>query len=85
MRHWLRRARFMIAAGPLCVSTAMAQAAGLQLFEVPAEAGEPALATAAWYPCTAPIADLKIGNVPVKGRQGLSGHRCWAPSRGDLA
>ena len=66
MSDWMRRARLLIAAGVFCMSTAMAQAAGLQLFEVPAEAGEPALAAAVWYPCAAPVADVRIGNVPVQ-------------------
>jgi predicted dienelactone hydrolase len=66
MSDWMRRARLLIAAGVFCMSIAMAQAAGLQLFEVPPEAGEPALAAAVWYPCAAPVADLKIGNVPVQ-------------------
>jgi predicted dienelactone hydrolase len=66
---WMRRARFVIAAAAFCMSTAMGQAAGLQLFEVPADAGEPALATAVWYPCAALVADVRIGTVPVRAAQ----------------
>ena len=61
------------------MSTAMVQAAGLQLFEVPAEAGESALAAAVWYPCTAPVTDLKIGNVPVRAAKDCPVTGGWLP------
>lgn len=66
MSDWMRWAKFVLAAGLLCVSTAMAPAAGLQLFDVPTDAGELGLAAAVWYPCTARVTDVRIGNVPVK-------------------
>jgi predicted dienelactone hydrolase len=35
------------------------------LFDVPAAAGEPALTTAVWYPCTAPVSQIRIGLMPL--------------------
>ncbi|MBV8174481.1 MAG: hypothetical protein JO151_07935, partial [Verrucomicrobia bacterium] len=56
---WLLK--FLIGTAPLCLSVATAQAAGLQFIEVPADANEPVINGAVWYPCTAPVSQLKIG------------------------
>jgi len=55
--------KFLIAAALVCCCAATAKAAGLQLFDVPAGAGEPAMSCAAWYPCAAPVSQVKIGLV----------------------
>ena len=39
----------------------MAQAVGLQFIQVPADADEPVINGAIWYPCAAPGSQLKIG------------------------
>ena len=44
-----------------CLSTTLAQAAGLSFIEVPADAAGPALRGAVWYPCDAPTAPIALG------------------------
>ena len=56
-----RPLKFLIATALLCISVATAQAAGLQFIEVPADADEPVLNGAVWYPCTAAVSQLEIG------------------------
>lgn len=45
----------------LCLSTTLAQAAGLGFIEVPADAAGPALRGAVWYPCDAPAGPIALG------------------------
>lgn len=69
----------MLAVGLFCMPTVMAHAAGLQLFDVPADAGEPGLVAAVWYPCAAPVTDVKIGNVPVRAAKHCPGTGAGLP------
>jgi predicted dienelactone hydrolase len=55
--------RYAVATTLIGMSVATARAAGLQYLNVPADAGEPALAGAVWYPCTAPVSQVKVGLV----------------------
>jgi predicted dienelactone hydrolase len=54
-----RLLKFLIATA--LISGATAQAVGLQFIEVPADADEPVINGAIWYPCAAPVSQLKIG------------------------
>lgn len=56
-----RQLKLLIAAALVC--TSMAQAAGLQLIEAPADADEPPMTGAVRYPCTATASQVKIGLV----------------------
>ena len=59
----------------LCFMASLAHAAGLKLFEVPGEAGAPALRVAEWSPCTKSPQQVELGpftlpavrNCPVSG------------------
>jgi len=58
-----RLLRYLIATTLIGMSVATARAAGLQFLYVPADAGEPALTGAVWYPCRAPVPQVKVGPV----------------------
>jgi predicted dienelactone hydrolase len=44
-------------------AAASAQAAGLRLIDIPADAGGPALQGAMWYPCSQPPGEVTIGKI----------------------
>jgi predicted dienelactone hydrolase len=54
-------------AAALCLLAAAVQAAGVQLIEVPAGSGGPALAGAVWSPCAAQTQEVTLGRVTVPG------------------
>ena len=45
----------------LCLAASLAQAAGFQRIEVPANGALPPLKGAIWYPCAKPPGEVKIG------------------------
>jgi predicted dienelactone hydrolase len=62
----MRACRFAIAAA-LCFGATVAQAAGVQFVDVPADAEGPALTGAVWSPCAAPARDVMLGRLIVPG------------------
>jgi predicted dienelactone hydrolase len=51
----------------LCVTPALAAAAGFRLIDVPAGADGPALRAAVWYPCAEPPAEIDLGGITLRG------------------
>jgi predicted dienelactone hydrolase len=51
----------------LCLLSGAVHAAGLQLIEVPAGSGGPALAGAVWSPCAAQTQEVTLGSITVPG------------------
>lgn len=52
-----------------CLTATLAQAAGLRLIDIPADADGPAIHGAIWYPCTVPPGEVKIGWAILPGVQ----------------
>jgi predicted dienelactone hydrolase len=61
----------------LCLTATVAQAAGFRFIEVPADAGNPALAGGIWYPCPEPPGSIEVAGVTIAGAKGclLSGDK----------
>jgi predicted dienelactone hydrolase len=62
----MRACRFATAAA-LCFGATVAQAAGVQFVDVPADAEGPALTGAVWSPCAAPAREVMLGRLIVPG------------------
>jgi len=60
----VRLLKFLIATAFLCISVATAQAAGLQLIEVPADADEPVIKSAGHYSFLAPCSPELAAKFP---------------------
>lgn len=58
-----------ISAVLLCLSTAIAHAAGIKFTQIPADAGGPALKAIVWTPCAEPDQTVQIGPYVLKGRR----------------
>jgi predicted dienelactone hydrolase len=59
MRAFSHVSRFVAAIG-VCLAATLAQAAGLQPVEIPADASGPAMRGAIWYPCTEPAGEVRL-------------------------
>jgi len=59
----------LLAAIGFCLTATLAQAAGLRLIDIPADADGPAIHGAIWYPCTVPPGEVKIGWAILPGVQ----------------
>jgi predicted dienelactone hydrolase len=64
--------KFFVAVA-LCLTATLAQAAGFRFIEVPADAGEPALEGAMWYPCSEPPGEIDVGKMAAGVRVTVSG------------
>ncbi|TCF96348.1 dienelactone hydrolase, partial [Paraburkholderia strydomiana] len=53
----------------LCLSAAIAHAAGIRFAQIPADAGGPALKAIVWTPCADPAQEVPIGPYVLKGRR----------------
>jgi hypothetical protein len=62
----MQASKFLVAIA-LCVTATLAQAAGLRLIDVPADADGQALKGAMWYPCSEPPRKIDLGNITVPG------------------
>jgi len=51
----------------LWLAATPAQAAGFRFIEVPADADDPALKGAIWYPCSEPPGEIDLGNIAIPG------------------
>lgn len=59
--------RHFLSTAALCLAPHLAQAAGLQFVEVPADGQGPALRGAVWYPCAAPDGQVQVGRTVLPG------------------
>ena len=57
----------VLAALALCLGASQAQAAGLQLIDIPADATGPAITGAIWYPCAEAPSVVQIGKYSLRG------------------
>ena len=55
----------LVLASMFCCVATMTQAAGLKFIDIPADAEGPAMTGAAWYPCAAPAAEVKLRSIVV--------------------
>ena len=51
----------------VCLTSTLAQAAGFRFIDVPADADNPALEAAMWYPCSEPPGEIDLGNITLPG------------------
>jgi predicted dienelactone hydrolase len=58
----MRACKFLVVI-TLCFTATLAQGAGFRFIDVPADADGPALKGAAWYPCSEPPAEVKLGTI----------------------
>jgi predicted dienelactone hydrolase len=58
--------KFLVAIA-LCLTTTLAQAAGIRLIDIPADADGPALRGAMWYPCAEPPGEVRLGKITLPG------------------
>ena len=56
-----------ILAAVLCLGPTLADAAGFQFIDTPADAGGPALKGAVWYPCASPPDLIDLGSMTIPG------------------
>ena len=63
-----RVCRFLAAIG-FCLTSTLAQAAGLRSIDIPADADGPAIHGMIWYPCAKPPGEVKIGRAILPGVQ----------------
>jgi predicted dienelactone hydrolase len=62
----MQGSKFLVAIA-LCLTAALAQAAGLRSIDVPADPDGPALKGAMWYPCSEPLGEIVLGGRTVPG------------------
>jgi predicted dienelactone hydrolase len=60
--------RFLAAIG-FCLTSTLAQAAGLRSIDIPADADGPAIHGMIWYPCAKPPGEVKLGRAILPGVQ----------------
>jgi predicted dienelactone hydrolase len=65
-RQQVFRSSFVLAA-VLCLAATLAEAAGVQLFDVPADGAGPKLTGAVWYPCATPPREIKYEDRVIVG------------------
>ncbi|WP_218171196.1 alpha/beta hydrolase family protein [Pseudomonas gingeri] len=53
----------------LCLSAAMAQAAGIRIVQIPSDASGPALKAIIWTPCADAVQEVSMGPFVLKGRR----------------
>jgi predicted dienelactone hydrolase len=51
----------------LCLTATLAQGAGLRAIEIAADADDPALQGAMWYPCSQPPGEVNLGKITLPG------------------
>lgn len=59
----------LLSIATICLSSALAQAAGFRFIEVPADANGPALKGAVWSPCAAPAGTIALDHLVIDGIQ----------------
>ena len=59
----------LLSVAMLCLTSALAQAAGFSFIEVPADANGPALHGAVWSPCAAPAGKIALDRLVIDGVQ----------------
>jgi predicted dienelactone hydrolase len=57
----------LLVAATCCLLATFAHAAGFGTFEIPADAGGPALRGAVWTPCAAPAGEIRLGPYAIAG------------------
>jgi predicted dienelactone hydrolase len=57
----------VVLAAIICIAATLAEAAGVQFFDVPADGSGPNLTGAVWYPCATPPQEIKYENRVIVG------------------